>query len=139
MEIDCLDESDEQECEIPLIPEGYSKEIPHLVNDSVRFKVMLSSVMNVNIQKFRVELNGEFKFWWMDKRVVFKNLRKAILFNNIKQPEILWQPPFVVYDASNAPSDIKKTNSQLYVIKQTEALLDDDSRLYEGKLFQLFS
>lgn len=134
MEIDCADESDEQECEIPVLPEGYSKEIPHLENDTVNFKAILSSVMSVNIQKFKVEINGEFKFWWMDKRVIFKNLRKKILFNSIKQPEVLWMPFFIVFDASNAPADLKQTNSQLYAIKQTKSLLDDESSIYEGKL-----
>lgn len=136
-EADCPDESDEEECSIAIIPEGYSSEKPPPGRNrdspvTVSVFLSLSSVMNINVKKFSLELNGEFQFWWRDSRIMYRNLRDFFMLNQIKHCQVLWQPKLYIVDATKGPSKITTTHLQLFVLKETQPLPEDYSSIYEG-------
>ena len=106
---DCRDKSDEKNCNILVLEDGYNMEIPP-INSSDPVKVMVSidllRIVGVNEEDYSIDLQFEISLMWKEKRATFQNLKDRDSLDTLSKKDIaqLWLPK-VIYENT----DQKKT------------------------------
>lgn len=97
---DCIDETDEDNCAVLEIPEGYRKFKPpkNSENSSLPLQpyLQVELLRFLNIEDVQSTINVEFQVQlkWTDSRLRFKNLRDNLLANPLSEEEVeaIWRP-----------------------------------------------
>ena len=101
----CRDKSDEQECRILLLEDGFNQRIPPISSENitgneitkakVEVSINLLKVVSVKEEHHSIELQFEITLKWKESRVTNQNLKGKISLNE-EDLEHLWLP-LVVY------------------------------------------
>ncbi|XP_042876519.1 uncharacterized protein LOC122256115 [Penaeus japonicus] len=136
---DCPDKSDELNCQILLIPDGYSSDLPPPTIGEVPlqllFGLVVTSVRHFDLVGFRMELDVQESTIWRDARLTFSNLKDGNFSNRAKVSEELWLPRISVQDSEGSPTDIQLRDQFLHVNREAPSLPDDDAVAGEDKLY----
>ena len=99
---DCRDESDERNCNILVLKDGYNKKVPP-VNSSdpvdVSVSIDLLRLVDIDEEDYSIEIQFEITLVWKEKRATFQNLKKRDSLNTLSEKDIdtLWLPK-VIYE-----------------------------------------
>lgn len=84
----CPDNSDELNCQIIIIPKGYSSDLPPPSIGKIplqfRFTLVVTSVRVFDLVGFKMELDVSQSITWKDARLTFSNLREGDFTNQAK-------------------------------------------------------
>ena len=99
---DCRDDSDEENCNILLVKDGYNKKIPpYFLNDPVNVSVSIEllRLVDINEEGHSIDIQFDISLLWKDKRVTFFNLKRSDSLNVLTEEDInkLWLPK-VIYE-----------------------------------------
>ena len=100
---DCRDKSDERNCDILVLEEGYNKRVPPIhdahKNLNVSVAIELLKLVDINEEDYSIEIQFEISLMWMDNRAIFHNLKQSDSLNALSQEDIekLWLPK-VIYE-----------------------------------------
>ena len=139
-EIDCEDESDEQYCNILIMPDNTIANMlppPKLLSKShfeVGIAVKVQRIVQLELETFSMTTDIEIILSWKDSRIKFANLRPVTTANEVdlNQSPRPWLPSFEIYGQNFSSSKRKNTRSILRVRQDNGPVEDDISRLYEG-------
>lgn len=98
----CKDQTDEEDCDIVDLPQGYLKHVPpiNFKNENlplpINITVTIVRFVNVIDYKHTVELEIAVTVKWQDSRLTFNNLKKQSVRNALEEREMdkLWKPHF---------------------------------------------
>ena len=99
---DCNDESDENNCNILVLRNGYNKNVPPInSSDPVNITISMNVLKLVDIDEddYSIEIQFEIIIRWKDIRATFQNLKDRDSLNALTQSdyERLWLPK-VIYE-----------------------------------------
>ena len=99
---DCRDKSDEKNCKILVLEEGYNKKVPPTNSgDPVNVSVTIDLLRLVDIDEgdYSIEIQFEIMLKWRDNRVKYHNLKQTAALNALSEDNIknLWLPE-VIYE-----------------------------------------
>ena len=99
---DCRDKSDEKNCDILVLEDGYNKKVPPInVRENVNFSVSIKllRLVDINEADYSIEIQFEISLLWKDNRATFHNLKLSDSLNALTQEDIeqLWLPK-VIYE-----------------------------------------
>ena len=99
---DCRDKSDEKNCKILVLEEGYNKKVPPInsgnpVNVSVTIDLL--RLVDIDEGDYSIEIQFEIMLKWRDNRVKYHNLKQTAALNALSEDNIknLWLPE-VIYE-----------------------------------------
>ena len=106
---DCRDESDERNCKILVLKDGYNMEVPPIVSGGpvdVSVSIDLLKIVDIDEEDYSIEIQFEITLKWKENRATYNNLKKRDSLNALKQRDFgrLWLPE-VIYENT----DQKKT------------------------------
>ena len=109
---DCNDESDENNCNILVLRNGYNKNVPPINSrDPVNITISMNVLKLVDIDEddYSIEIQFEMIIRWKDIRATFQNLKDRDSLNALTQSdyERLWLPK-VIYENTD-----QKENTRL--------------------------
>ena len=99
----CRDKSDERNCQILLLEDGYNKNIPPItgVNNRVNVNISITLMKVVEIEEVdhSIHLQFQISLQWKENRVKYQNLKKKTSLNALTDEDIktVWLPR-IVYD-----------------------------------------
>jgi hypothetical protein len=105
---DCRDKSDERDCRILFLEEGYNKRVPpisatedsrrELTPVNVEVSLTLDKVVSMAEEEHSIELEFEIRLEWKENRATYHNLKLKQALNALSQEDIqrLWLP-LVIY------------------------------------------
>ncbi|KAG7162460.1 Glycine receptor subunit alpha-4-like 4, partial [Homarus americanus] len=97
---DCLDRSDEVDCELVSMPKDYKMNLPpRLGNDKdaaslpVAFKISIESA-TIHTTQMTMQLSYEIQMFWLDNRLTFRNLKVNDSLNKVPYTRMMsmWWP-----------------------------------------------
>ena len=99
---DCRDESDERNCKILVLKDGYNMEVPPIVSsDPVNVSVSIDVLKLVDIDEedYSIEIQFEITLAWKEKRATYQNLKERDSLNALLKGDInsFWLPK-VIYE-----------------------------------------
>ena len=99
---DCRDESDETNCRILVLKDGYNMELPPIDSSdpvNVSVSIDLLRIVDINEEDYSIEIQFEISLNWKEKRAMYQNLKKRDSLNALprRDVDILWLPE-VVYE-----------------------------------------
>ena len=104
----CEDESDERNCRILVLQDGYNKEVPPIVKTGkktqekkllpVGVTLTLEKVVAIEEDVYSISFKFKISLMWYENRVTFRNLKMDSTNNLLRQDEVrmLWLP-LVIY------------------------------------------
>ena len=98
---DCRDKSDERNCQILVLEDGYNKRVPAIdtkerfVNVSV--SIDLLKLVDIDEEDYSIEIQFEIKIKWKENRAVYHNLKNKDSLNALPRNDffMLWLPSIV--------------------------------------------
>ena len=140
-QIDCSDGSDENECNILVLPKkGYYSSIPppRLLTDShfpIMTDIKILQVSPVDLIASRIIYDIELTLHWIDSSVNFKHLKKNSELNDISlaNSNLPWIPSYEFLGQNFSLSDTKHFGRKLRVIKQADPLPVNQIHVNIGK------
>ncbi|KAG7155932.1 Neuronal pentraxin-2-like 2 [Homarus americanus] len=131
----CSDHSDELNCDIIIVPSGYSEELfpPSSTTDplSIHFLINITSIRTFNLASFDVAIDAKWHTKWHDSRLTFTNLANNYQNNKVRHLEKLWTPELQVTDGTRSLVKGAQVPGDVYVIRRSEPLPDNDQRITE--------
>ena len=118
----CVDRSDEKDCQLFLLMDGYNKNVPPFLFDYLPNKTILPVTVNVSLRLLKVvdidevdnsiELQFEIILEWTDDRITYNNLKKNTYMNAFTDQDIsqVWLP-IVEYENTNQRETSRLGNS----------------------------
>ena len=74
---DCLDGSDESECTIMTLQEGYDKKYPAAKNITVTISMEIKDILDIKELEMQYKVYLRVKLMWYDSRISFRNLKPS--------------------------------------------------------------
>ncbi|KAB7496153.1 Gamma-aminobutyric acid receptor subunit beta-3 [Armadillidium nasatum] len=132
--VDCLDKSDEDECNQLAKDKGYSVHVPPppLANEKslyIYYNVTLFNIYDITSIKRSIRIQAEINLSWHDKRIQFWNIAKS---ENINMKDI-WKPELTLI--GNAYPGYKITMDE----DEFHESCKSDPESFEGKDSRIFS
>ena len=139
----CIDGSDEDECNLIDIPQSYDKLEPPTSNSleplMVTISIIIENINGIDTKQMMIDITMKVTMWWKDERLTFRNLSP----NNRKLIKLavgrkLWLPTnYILYQneivgqeyVDNAVTLSAKTNSSPLPF---DVYLHREERLYRG-------
>ena len=100
---DCRDKSDERNCKILVLKEGYNKNVPPVNSKepvvNVSISIDLLELVDIEEEDYSIEIQFEIMLRWKENRATYNNLKKTDALNALTQEDIqkLWLPE-VIYE-----------------------------------------
>ena len=104
---DCRDDSDERDCKVIILKDGYNKNIPpiksvydgRVIPAHVSISINLMKVVEIEETDHSIQLQFEISMQWRENRVKYQNLKKKSSLNVLTKADIgqLWLP-LVIYE-----------------------------------------
>ena len=99
---DCRDKSDEKNCKILLLEDGYNKKVPPILSSDpvdVSVSIDLLKVVDINEEDYSIEIQFEITLVWKEKRATYQNLKNRDSLNALSKDDVdsLWLPK-VIYE-----------------------------------------
>ena len=102
----CRDKSDERNCQIIWLDDGYNKNVPpisgadnRVVPADVSVSITLMKVVEIEETDHSIHLQFQISLQWKENRVTYQNLKKETSLNALTNDDIgiIWLP-LIVYD-----------------------------------------
>ena len=99
----CRDESDEKNCKIMILKDGYNKNVPPINSDdplvNVSISIDLLKLVDIDETDYSIEIQFEIMLKWKENRATYNNLKKRDALNALTQAGIekIWLPE-VIYE-----------------------------------------
>lgn len=139
---DCKDETDEQECNILMIPTGYIKsKLPSHTNHhhSESFKPILLfhflRFLDIDDVRHTVSLEMTIAIKWKDTRLMYRNLKPQNYNNMLLKTDEIWRPVLLFPNVRGG--EVNLHNEHLYV-ERTGAPKERDHNSVDMGIFFLF-
>ena len=100
---DCRDESDEKNCKVLVLKEGYNKNVPPVTSGVKKVNVSISldilNLVDIKEEDYSVEIQFSITLKWKENRATYHNLKHEKTLNALTSQEIgeLWLPE-VIYE-----------------------------------------
>ena len=104
---DCRDESDERDCRMITLKDGYNKNIPPIgraktggaIPANVSISITLMKVVEIEEVDHSIHLQFQISLGWKENRVTYRNLKYQTSLNALTDEDIktIWLP-IIVYD-----------------------------------------
>ena len=100
---DCRDESDESNCKVLVLKDGYNKEVPPIDSSDPSVNVTVSidilKLVDINEEDYSIEIQYEVSLVWKEKRATYRNLKNKDSMNTLAKKDVdtLWLPK-VIYE-----------------------------------------
>ncbi len=137
--IDCHDSSDETECAIVKVNDGYMPHMAPSQNDdntttTIHVALYVVSVLGISEVDNHISFQFQLLMTWSDPRLLFRHLKKtrATSNNNINseaQEGIIWIPEALFYNTRDKQRSIVDEDALAYVTRLGEPELNDMSAL----------
>ena len=106
---DCRDKSDEKNCRILILEDGYNKEVPPVSSNdpvNVSISIDLLRLVDINEEDYSIEIKFEISLEWKENRARYQNLKKTVALNALAQSDIqkLWLPEVIYENTDNEES-----------------------------------
>ena len=92
---DCRDESDEKNCNIIFLKEGYNRNVPpirvkHGKKDAVNVSVSMDvlKIVDVDEENFSIDIQFAIALEWVENRATYLNLKTDTSLNALTEKEI---------------------------------------------------
>ena len=105
--LDCRDESDESECQLLVLKDGYNKMVPPvrmapdrtMIPVTVDISIVLLKIVEIEEENHAIEFQYEIIMKWRDNRVAYHNLKRDTSLNALPEVDFkrLWLP-LVIYE-----------------------------------------
>ena len=101
---ECRDNSDENNCSVLVLSEGYNKNVPPIsVNNGIKkmvnmyVSIELSKVVDIDEVDYSVEMQISITLRWTENRAKYQNLKKDRSLNALTQEDLqlLWLPEMI--------------------------------------------
>ena len=98
----CRDESDERNCQILVLKDGYNKKVPPIESDdpvNVSVSINLLKLVDISEGDYSIEIQFEITMKWKENRATYHNLKDRESLNALPQEDFerLWLPK-VIYE-----------------------------------------
>ena len=99
--VHCRDGSDERNCQMLVLSEGYNKKIPpitlinsSLVDVKVNVSITLLKIVDVNEVRHSIEIQFKIEIGWYERRANYNNLKQKSAMNVLAMNDVesLWLP-----------------------------------------------
>ena len=99
---DCSDGSDEANCTIMTLEDGYDKKYPSMKNTTVSISMEIDDILNIQELEMEYTVHLKIKIWWHDSRITFRNLKINKDENILRMKEIdqIWSPKLMFLDSN---------------------------------------
>ena len=100
---DCRDESDEKNCKVLVLKDGYNKNVPPVTSGVKKVNVSISldilNLVDIKEEDYSVEIQFSITLKWKENRATYHNLKHEKTLNALTSQEIgeLWLPE-VIYE-----------------------------------------
>ena len=101
---DCRDKSDERNCQVLVLEEGYNKKVPPVSSRPVRpvkvfVSVNLLKLVDIDEDDYSIEIQFEITMKWFENRAMYFNLKNEEGLNALSEEDYkkLWLPK-VIYE-----------------------------------------
>ena len=143
LEEQCKDGSDEDNCDLIIFNEKYSRLISpprpwETVPLELRFQLEIFSISNVNFDMSTFKFDGLISIMWIDRRLRFRNLKidqNIVLIDDKSRTP--WIPNIEFLGSDLSSSSTERSRNILSILRQTSPLPDDDQNIEEGTMFIL--
>ncbi|XP_069163863.1 uncharacterized protein [Procambarus clarkii] len=136
---DCPDMSDELNCNMVQVPNGYSVEMPppKKKNEPVPIEIFveITSIREIDILSFKMVLDIILRMFWRDGRLTMINLREDANSNKVQDHKVIWVPVVQVEDGARSLADLTLRSESLVVQREASPLPDDHTRLLEDDIY----
>ncbi|XP_076058656.1 uncharacterized protein LOC143035676 [Oratosquilla oratoria] len=97
LKFDCLDDSDESQCEIVNFPEDYRSKLPPRPVSNLALPISINVSMdtiNIDTTTMLVSVSYNLRMSWFDNRLSYNNLKVLTRLNTLasEQVDVLWRP-----------------------------------------------
>ena len=140
---DCLDHSDELDCEILQIdPRSYRKEYPPMQKDDQRIPINVSMSISAisNIHDIKESFQAKFAIIleWYDNRLTFYFLRTSTSSNLIggEEKSLIWIPPLIFNNTETNEMIVDDPASSMFVHRRGDGEFFDLSNVGEGDIYK---
>lgn len=135
---DCSDSSDEENCQLIVYPDDYSKtRLPPPKGQDKRANISLNvnvtNIRNMDVLQQEIAFDICVLIRWEDLRLSYHNLRGDTYRNLVKDMDPLWLPRLVITDDTESLVDVEERSRSLIVIPGSFPMEEDDSLVIEGK------
>ena len=100
---DCSDGSDEANCTIMTLKDGYDKKYPStLKNTTVSISMEIYDILDIQELVMEYTVYLKISMWWYDSRITFRNLKIDNNANILSAKEIdqIWSPELIFWDSN---------------------------------------
>lgn len=135
---DCRDQTDELNCDIIIVPPGYSQALPPPRRKSepllMLFFLIITSVKTFDLSAFTIATDVIWHSKWIDSRLIYSNLLEEYRANRVKNLQKIWTPAVHITDGTQGLVDgADEAARVIYVLRMAPSIADDDERIAEGK------
>ena len=140
---DCLDHSDELDCEILQIdPRSYRKEYPPMQKDDQRIPINVSMSISAisNIHDIKESFQAKFAIIleWYDNRLTFYFLRTSTSSNLIggEEKSLIWIPPLIFNNTETNQMIVDCLLYSMFVHRRGDADYIDQTKVAQGQNYK---
>ena len=97
---DCRDESDERNCNILVLKDGYNKRIPPIISGGpvdVEVSIHLLKLVDIDEENYSIKIQFEITLKWKENRATYHNLKRKASLNALTEENVqmLWLPKLI--------------------------------------------
>ena len=152
--IDCHDKSDERNCYLLVLEDGYNKKVApftvdrksrELVPVMINVSTILRNVIEISEVNHIIELKFDISLKWYENRAIYRNLKRKEALNMMSDEELeaLWIPYIIFENTDNDEAvSIVGIKSEVSISRQgsfrrSEPEVVDEIEFFEGKENQI--
>lgn len=138
----CLDESDEVDCSVLLLPPDYKDSMPppnassdgYEEHMAIETEIKVFQIYTVQLTNFKIEWDIAIRLEWKDYRLKFKNLKDENYLNNLDTEQLMpWVPQYKILGHNYSYTDKILRNRYVDVRKKPSAALIEESQFSIGE------
>jgi hypothetical protein len=116
--LNCMDGSDETNCQILTVQASYEKSIPpisvrgnEIVPVKINVSIVLLNVLNINEVGNEIQIQFTIIMQWKETRAIYQNLKKKTNLNSLNAADIerIWKPYIIYKNTDNYESTATKS------------------------------
>ena len=147
---ECRDKSDEKNCQILILEEGYNKNVPpvrvdkgnkEMVNVSVSIDIL--KLVDIDEEEYSIDIQFAITLTWIENRATYQNLKNDLTLNALTTREIeqLWLPK-VIYENTDQKQTTRlgdgnwEWETRVVVMKKEKGIMSGLETVDETEIFK---
>ncbi|XP_076058520.1 uncharacterized protein LOC143035535 [Oratosquilla oratoria] len=140
LKFDCLDDSDESQCEIVNFPEDYRSKLPPRPRSNSALPISINVSMdtiNIDTSTMLTSVSYNLKMSWFDNRLTYNNLKSLTRLNTLAsdQVDMLWRPVIGFINTDEIQHTHVDQDAVTVVIRDDTNFKRDFSNSYEVEIY----